>query len=78
MLKHIEKKYDYCIINCPAHYSELVVNALYVTDDVIIPFRSDANSLQAFEIVRKTIDGNFIKEKMFHMICETSFLYNCF
>lgn len=57
MLKHIEKKFDYCIIDCPPHYSELVVNALYVTDDVIIPFRSDANSLQAFEIVRKTIDG---------------------
>lgn len=74
-LKHLKLKqiidtlkndYDVCIIDCPPHFSELVVNALYISDDVIIPFRSDENSLYAFNTVRNTID-DFNKEYQTHI-----------
>lgn len=56
ILKQFDDEYDYCIIDCPPYYTELVVNALYATDLVIIPFRGDRNSLYAYNTVVDTIN----------------------
>ena len=61
VLDEVNNDYDYCIIDCPPYFTELVVNALFATDIVVIPFRGDRNSLFAFDTVVKTVK-DFNKE----------------
>lgn len=56
MLEAINEDFAYCMIDCPPYYTELVVNALFVSNQVIIPFQGDKNSQDAFEIVTNTLN----------------------
>lgn len=47
----IWKRYDYCIIDNPPDIGINVVNALAVTDDVIVPVKIDENALEGLDIV---------------------------
>ncbi|MEN8247440.1 MAG: AAA family ATPase [Bacteroidota bacterium] len=48
--------YDYVIIDCPPSLSLLTVNALAVSDEVIIPLQMTALSLQGLELITDTIE----------------------
>ena len=45
------ERYDYCIIDNPPDIGINVVNALVVTDEVIVPVKIDDNSLEGLDIV---------------------------
>lgn len=45
------KRYDYCIIDNPPDIGINVVNALVVTDEVIVPVKIDENALEGLDIV---------------------------
>ncbi len=49
-------KYDYCIIDNPPDISINVINALAVTDEVIVPVKIDEDSLEGLDIVAEQIE----------------------
>ena len=49
-------KYDYCIIDNPPDIGINVINALAVTDDVIVPVKIDEYSLEGLDIVAEQIE----------------------
>ncbi|MEY8413731.1 ParA family protein [Lachnospiraceae bacterium 62-26] len=50
------ERYDYCIIDNPPDIGINVVNALVVTDEVIVPVKIDDNSLEGLDIVAGQIE----------------------
>jgi chromosome partitioning protein len=44
-LEKVEKKYDYCLLDCPPNFGILTINALYCADLVLIPLTSDKGAL---------------------------------
>ncbi|CAH2762037.1 ParA family protein [Erysipelothrix amsterdamensis] len=56
MIESLDEGFERCLIDCPPYYTELVVNALFVSNEVIIPFQGDKNSQDAFHLVTKTLD----------------------
>lgn len=44
-LKKVDKKYDYCIIDCPPNLNIVTVNALMASNDLIIPLKIDQMSI---------------------------------
>ena len=50
------ESYDYCIIDNPPDIEINVVNALVVTDEVIVPVKIDDNSLEGLDIVAGQIE----------------------
>ena len=50
------ERYDYCIIDNPPDIGINVVNALGVTDEVIVPVKIDENSLEGLDIVAGQIE----------------------
>lgn len=56
ILESLEEEFSRCLIDCPPYYTELVVNALFVSNEVIIPFQGDKNSQDAFHLVTRTLD----------------------
>lgn len=56
MLDALDEDFARCLIDCPPYYTELVINALFISDEVIIPFQGDKNSQDAFHLVTKTLD----------------------
>lgn len=59
VLEQVREKYDYCIIDCPPILNILTVNALFVTDELIIPIKPDKFALTGFE----TTEKNYISIK---------------
>lgn len=52
----ISDQYDYCIIDNPPDIGINVVNALAVTDEVIVPVKIDENALEGLDIVAEQIE----------------------
>lgn len=48
--------YDYCIIDNPPDISLNVINALVVTDEVIVPVKIDEDALEGLDIVAEQIE----------------------
>lgn len=45
-LEPVREEYDICIIDTPPTFGELIYNALYAADALLIPLEADTNSLQ--------------------------------
>ena len=54
--KTISDKYDYCIIDNPPDIGINVVNALAVTDEVIVPVKIDENALEGLDTVAEQLE----------------------
>jgi chromosome partitioning protein len=52
----VGKQYDYCIIDNPPDIALNVVNALAITDQVIVPVKIDEWALEGLEIITDQID----------------------
>lgn len=52
----IERAYDYCIIDNPPDIGLNVVNALAITDEVIVPVKLDNYALEGLDIVAEQIE----------------------
>lgn len=50
------ERYDYCLIDNPPDISLNVLNALMITDEVIVPVKIDENVLDGLEIIAGQID----------------------
>ncbi len=50
-LASVQDKYDYCIIDFPPDDNYAAINALVVTDDILIPIRFDRYALDGMEYV---------------------------
>lgn len=51
-----ERAYDYCIIDNPTDIGLNVVNALAITDEVIVPVKVDEDALEGLDIVTEQIE----------------------
>lgn len=49
-------RYDYCIIDNPPDIGMNVVNALVITDEVIVPVKIDENALEGLDIVAEQVE----------------------
>ena len=56
-LEHIEDQYDYVIIDCPPFLGNLMDNALYAAQNVLIPALAEDTSKRAFELLFDHIDA---------------------
>lgn len=45
-LSTVSKRYDYCVIDCPASLGIVTINCLLAADDIIIPVEPDLFSIQ--------------------------------
>lgn len=52
----VEQAYDYCIIDNPPDIGLNVVNALAITDEVIVPVKVDEDALEGLDIVADQIE----------------------
>lgn len=52
----VERAYDYCIIDNPPDIGLNVVNALAITDEVIVPVKIDEDALEGLDIVTEQIE----------------------
>lgn len=52
----VEGKYDYCIIDNPPDIALNVINALEITDEVIVPVKIDEWALEGLDILREQIE----------------------
>lgn len=55
-LAAIADRYDYCIIDCPPDISMSVVNALAMSDDVLVPIRADRYGFDGLTYVANAIE----------------------
>lgn len=56
-LEHVETEYDYIIVDCPPNLGNLMDNALYATQRVLIPALAESTSKRAFELLYDHIDS---------------------
>lgn len=54
--RKIQDKYDYCIIDNPPDIGLNVLNALMITDEVIVPVKIDENALEGLDIVAEQVE----------------------
>ena len=54
-LAPLKDKYDYCIIDCPPDISMSVINALAISDDVLVPIRADRYGFDGLSYVANAI-----------------------
>lgn len=52
----IDEVYDYCIIDNPPDIGMNVINALMITDEVIVPVKIDEDALEGLDIVADQIE----------------------
>lgn len=65
-LENIKENYDYCIIDTPPHIALLVLNALAMTDLIIIPLTADVYSIQGlayFTRLLNEIESDLVNSK---------------
>ena len=84
-LSPIKDEYDYCIFDFPVDINMAVINALVVTDDVLIPIKVDNYAFEGLENVISTIEdikmfnnklslkGCFITMYVRSKLCESGF-----
>ncbi|MFC7165198.1 ParA family protein [Halospeciosus flavus] len=51
LLDEIEDDYDYVLVDCPPNLGNLMDNALYATQNVLIPALAESTSKRAFELL---------------------------
>lgn len=52
----VNNAYDYCIIDNPPDIGLNVINALAITDDVIVPVKIDEDALEGLDIITEQIE----------------------
>lgn len=52
----VQQAYDYCIIDNPPDIGLNVINALAITDEVIVPVKIDEDALEGLDIVAEQIE----------------------
>jgi chromosome partitioning protein len=57
ILKEINTKYDFVVIDTPPALSPLTINALVASTSVVIPVQADSFSMQGAEALAETIQG---------------------
>ncbi len=74
-IQTIEKGYDFIILDCPPTSGLLNFNALYASDEVIIPISSDYLALHGLSNLMKTLNSaqRFMKKPMTVWIALTRF-----
>lgn len=55
-LEPIRAAYDYCLIDCPPDINMATINALAITDDVLIPIRVDKYGFDGLEYVTSAVE----------------------
>lgn len=61
-------KYDYCIIDNPPDIGLNVVNALAITDEVIVPVKIDEDALEGLDIVAEQIEEAKVFNERLHLL----------
>jgi chromosome partitioning protein len=56
-LRHVEDDYDYVIVDCPPNLGNLMDNALYATQNVLIPALAESTSKRAFELLYDHVEA---------------------
>lgn len=74
ILSFINEEYDYVVIDCPPNLGLYVLNALLVSDVVVIPFKNDRsgitgyqNTLQFINDIKNNFEINFKTKLLFTM-----------
>ena len=57
LLKDMESDYDYCLMDCPPHLSDLAINALSTADYVLVPATPTKDSLGGYSEILEAIDS---------------------
>ncbi|SFG84056.1 chromosome partitioning protein [Halopelagius inordinatus] len=57
VLREIEATYDYVIVDCPPNLGNLMDNALFATQNVLIPALAESTSKRAFELLFDHVDA---------------------
>lgn len=57
VLREIEAAYDYVIVDCPPNLGNLMDNALFATQNVLIPALAESTSKRAFELLFDHVDA---------------------
>jgi chromosome partitioning protein len=57
VLREVEDEYDYVIVDCPPNLGNLMDNALFATQNVLIPALAESTSKRAFELLFDHIDA---------------------
>ena len=66
LLKEVSESYDYIIIDSPPSLGILTINALYASQEVIIPIQSEYLALEGLNQLLKTID--LVKNNLGHKL----------
>ena len=51
LLNQFESQFDYCLIDCPANASDLVMNALVCSDYLLVPCTAETDSINGYDMV---------------------------
>ncbi|XVH33650.1 ParA family protein (plasmid) [Haloferacaceae archaeon DSL9] len=57
LIGEVEADYDYVIVDCPPNLGNLMDNALFATQNVLIPALAESTSKRAFELLYDHIDA---------------------
>lgn len=57
LLGEVEDDYDYVVVDCPPNLGNLMDNALFATQNVLIPALAESTSKRAFELLFDHIDA---------------------
>ncbi|SEP07478.1 chromosome partitioning protein [Halogranum amylolyticum] len=57
VLAELEDDYDYVIVDCPPNLGNLMDNALFATQNVLIPALAESTSKRAFELLFDHVDA---------------------
>lgn len=63
----VSNYYDYCIIDNPPDIGLNVVNALAITDEVIVPVKIDEDALEGLDIVAEQIEDAKVFNERLHL-----------
>jgi chromosome partitioning protein len=56
-LDYVEDDYDYVIVDCPPNLGNLMDNALFATENILIPALAETTSKRAFELLFDHVDA---------------------
>jgi chromosome partitioning protein len=57
VLREIDSEYDYVVVDCPPNLGNLMDNALFATQNVLIPALAESTSKRAFELLFDHVDA---------------------
>lgn len=64
----VQQAYDYCVIDNPPDIGLNVVNALAITDEVIVPVKIDEDALEGLDIVAEQIEEAKAFNERLHLL----------